>query len=75
MLTPSSLSRCTLCMPDRPAPQRELFAGRPDWEEDDVRQGMVATVVLPEGVDKPLDYLVPPQLAAQGHMACPGPPS
>lgn len=65
MLTPSSLSRCTLCMPDRPAPQRELFAGRPDWEEDDVRQGMVATVVLPEGVDKPLDYLVPPELAAR----------
>ena len=52
-------------MPDRPAPQRELFAGRPDWEEDDVRQGMVATVVLPEGVDKPLDYLVPPELAAR----------
>jgi len=52
-------------MPDRPAPQRELFAGRPDWEEDDVRQGMVATVVLPEGVEKPLDYLVPPELAAR----------
>jgi len=52
-------------MPAGSAPQRELFPGRPDWEEDDRRQGMVATVVLPAGVDKPLDYLVPPELAAR----------
>lgn len=51
-------------MPADPAPQRELFASRPAWEEDDAREGMIATVVLPEGVDKPLDYLVPPHLAA-----------
>jgi primosomal protein N' (replication factor Y) len=44
--------------------QRELFETRPAWEEDDARQGIVATVVLPDGVDKPLDYLVPEALAA-----------
>jgi len=42
--------------------QRDLFEHRPEWEEDDVRQGMVATVVLPDGIDKPLDYLVPEHL-------------
>ena len=42
--------------------QRDLFEHRPEWEEDDVRQGTVATVVLPDGVDKPLDYLVPERL-------------
>jgi primosomal protein N' (replication factor Y) len=44
--------------------QRELFASRPEWVEDDARQGVIATVVLPEGVEKPLDYLVPESLAA-----------
>ena len=44
--------------------QRELFDSQPAWEEDDARQGIVATVVLPDGVDKPLDYLVPEPLAA-----------
>jgi primosomal protein N' (replication factor Y) len=44
--------------------QRELFASRPEWVEDDARQGVVATVVLPEGVEKPLDYLVPEPIAA-----------
>jgi len=44
--------------------QRELFENRPPWVEDDARRGTVATVVLPDGVDKPLDYLVPEQLAA-----------
>jgi len=44
--------------------QRELFETRPRWEEDDARRGLVATVVLPSGVDKPLDYLVPEPLAA-----------
>jgi len=44
--------------------QGELFASRPAWEEDDAREGTVATVVLPEGVDKPLDYLVPLELVA-----------
>ncbi|NBT14616.1 MAG: primosomal protein N', partial [Planctomycetia bacterium] len=44
--------------------QRELFDSQPAWEEDDARQGVVATVVLPDGVDKPLDYLVPESLAA-----------
>jgi primosomal protein N' (replication factor Y) len=43
--------------------QRELFESRPQWVEDDARRGTVATVVLPDGVDKPLDYLVPEQLA------------
>ena len=44
--------------------QRELFERRPAWEDDDAARGTVATVVLPEGVDKPLDYLVPEPLAA-----------
>ncbi|NCY02104.1 MAG: primosomal protein N', partial [Planctomycetia bacterium] len=44
--------------------QRELFETGPRWTEDDARQGVIATVVLPEGVDKPLDYLVPERLAA-----------
>ena len=44
--------------------QRDLFEHRPAWAEDDLRVGTIATVVLPDGVDKPLDYLVPEQLAA-----------
>jgi primosomal protein N' (replication factor Y) len=51
-------------MPDQHTTQRELFESRPQWVEDDARQGTVATVVLPEGIDKPLDYLVPESLAA-----------
>ncbi|MFM8734445.1 MAG: primosomal protein N' [Pirellulales bacterium] len=51
-------------MPDQHTTQRELFESRPQWVEDDARRGTVATVVLPEGVDKPLDYLVPESLAA-----------
>jgi primosomal protein N' (replication factor Y) len=49
-------------MADQHTGQRDLFEHRPDWEEDDARQGTVATVVLPDGVDKPLDYLVPERL-------------
>lgn len=45
--------------------QRELFESRPAWDEDDAHRGTIATVVLPEGVEKPLDYLVPESLAAQ----------
>ncbi|MFM7207469.1 MAG: primosomal protein N' [Planctomycetaceae bacterium] len=45
--------------------QRELFESRPRWAEDDALRGMIATVVLPEGVEKPLDYLVPESLALQ----------
>ena len=45
--------------------QRELFANRPQWVEDDARRGVIATVVLPAGVEKPLDYLVPESLAAE----------
>ena len=51
-------------MPPDQSIQRDLFDRRPAWEEDDVRRGTIATVVLPEGVDKPLDYLVPEPLAA-----------
>jgi primosomal protein N' (replication factor Y) len=47
--------------PDQSA-QRSLFDHRPAWVEDDARHGTVATVVLPDGVDKPLDYLVPESL-------------
>ncbi len=47
--------------PDQSA-QRSLFEHRPAWVEDDARHGTVATVVLPDGVDKPLDYLVPESL-------------
>jgi primosomal protein N' (replication factor Y) (superfamily II helicase) len=49
--------------PDQPI-QRDLFEHRPQWVEDDRRLGTIATVVLPDGVDKPLDYLVPEDLAA-----------
>jgi len=45
--------------------QRDLFEHRPAWEEDDRRHGTVATVVLPDGVDKPLDYLVPERLVGE----------
>jgi primosomal protein N' (replication factor Y) len=44
--------------------QRQLFESGPQWVEDDARHGTIATVVLPEGVDKPLDYRVPDALAA-----------
>ncbi|MFM7248937.1 MAG: primosomal protein N' [Planctomycetaceae bacterium] len=44
--------------------QRDLFEHRPAWEEDDRAEGVVATVVLPDGVEKPLDYLVPERLVA-----------
>jgi primosomal protein N' (replication factor Y) len=44
--------------------QRQLFDSGPAWAEDDVRHGTIATVVLPDGVDKPLDYLVPEALAS-----------
>ncbi len=44
--------------------QRELFEDRPRWAEDDAVRGTIATVVLPDGVDRPLDYLVPESLAA-----------
>ena len=43
--------------------QRNLFESGPQWAEDDTRQGMIATVVLPDGIEKPLDYLVPEALA------------
>ena len=49
--------------PDQPT-QRDLFDHRPVWVEDDVRRGTIATVVLSEGIDRPLDYLVPESLAA-----------
>jgi primosomal protein N' (replication factor Y) len=52
-----------MAMDSRGTSQRELFESRPQWAEDDARRGLVATVVLPEGVDKPLDYLVPEPLA------------
>ena len=42
--------------------QRSLFESGPQWAEDDARQGVIATVVLPDGIEKPLDYLVPEPL-------------
>ena len=44
--------------------QRQLFESGPQWVEDDARHSTIATVVLPEGVDKPLDYRVPESLAS-----------
>jgi primosomal protein N' (replication factor Y) len=52
-----------MAMPRESTSQRELFESRPQWDEDDARHGTIATVVLPDGVDKPLDYLVPDALA------------
>jgi len=51
-------------MPPQHTNQRQLFDTEPAWIEDDARQGTIATVVLPDGVDKPLDYLVPAALTA-----------
>ncbi len=51
-------------MTEQHTTQRELFESRPQWAEDDARRGTIATVVLSEGVDKPLDYLVPESLIA-----------
>ncbi|MFM8635792.1 MAG: hypothetical protein ACKOEX_13465, partial [Planctomycetia bacterium] len=51
--------------PHQHTSQRELFESRPAWLEDDARQGLIATVVLPDGVEKPLDYLVPEALASE----------
>jgi len=51
-------------MTHQPTSQRQLFESQPQWVEDDARCGLVATVVLPDGVAKPLDYLVPDALAA-----------
>jgi primosomal protein N' (replication factor Y) len=50
-------------MADEHTTQRALFDTRPAWREDEARRGTVATVVLPDGVDRPLDYLVPDALA------------
>jgi primosomal protein N' (replication factor Y) len=50
-------------MPPQHTSQRSLFESQPAWVEDDARRGVIATVVLPEGIDKPLDYLVPESLA------------
>jgi primosomal protein N' (replication factor Y) (superfamily II helicase) len=50
-------------MPPDPSSQRDLFEHRPQWLDDDARHGTIATVILPDGVDKPLDYLVPEPLA------------
>jgi len=46
-------------------PQRQLFESGPAWEEDDRHAGLVASVVLAGRVDRPLDYLVPENLAGQ----------
>jgi primosomal protein N' (replication factor Y) len=54
-----------MTMPRDRTTQAELFQTVPAWEEDDARRGTIATVVLAEGVDKPLDYLVPERLAAE----------
>jgi len=51
-------------MTEKHTSQGRLFDTAPEWILDDARQGTVATVVLPDGVDRPLDYLVPESLAA-----------
>ena len=45
--------------------QQQLFASQPQWVEDDARRGTIATVVLPDGVEKPLDYRVPEALVGE----------
>ncbi len=51
-------------MTEKHTSQGRLFDTAPEWILDDARQGIVATVVLPDGVERPLDYLVPEPLAA-----------
>ena len=46
--------------------QRSLFEeDLPEWEQDDVRLELVASVIFPKGLDGDFDYLVPPHLAGQ----------
>ncbi len=46
-------------------PQRQLFERGPAWEEDDRHLAVVASVVLPGPLDRPLDYRVPESLAGR----------
>lgn len=46
-------------------PQQQLFVNGPAWEEDDRHLAVVASIVLPGPLDRPLDYLVPEQLAGR----------
>jgi len=46
--------------------QRSLFEeDLPEWEQDDVRLELVASVIFPKGFDGAFDYLVPQRLAGQ----------
>ena len=49
-----------------PKEQQTLFDTEPaPWELDDQAEHLVATVVFTKGPEKPLDYLVPAELAAE----------
>lgn len=42
--------------------QRQLFESEPFWCSEQTSFGVVATVVVSEGVEKPLDYIIPERL-------------
>lgn len=42
--------------------QRDFLAGLVPWEDDDAEMQSVATVVFPDAISQPLDYLVPDRL-------------
>jgi len=51
--------------------QLSLFDELPDpWRSDDNRQQPIATVILVDGPDRPLDYLVPDELLEQLQPGC-----
>ena len=51
--------------------QHRLFDDSPaPWEEDDARQTLVASVLLPIGPLEPLDYLVPDRLRTRIQVGC-----
>ncbi len=53
------------------ATQQSLFNTEPDpWEEDDQSDRLVATVVLPGGLTKELDYVVPDGLRGKVEAGC-----
>lgn len=42
--------------------QRQLFESEPSWCSEQTSFGVVATVVVSQGVEKPLDYIIPERL-------------
>lgn len=50
--------------------QSLLFGNEPPWERDAASEKLVATIVIPAGFEKPLDYIVPDALADRVKAGC-----